>query len=68
MPRIINHENFSITLDRSYYPIRYEIVEWCYEQFGTVYEGKWDISEAFGHTTVYFIDEKDYNWFILKWA
>jgi hypothetical protein len=70
--------HFSFDKDR-YHEIN-DIQMWCVQQFG---EGKWvgepcpkdwtgmpnwTIHIMFGNTTFAFKDEKQYNWFILRWA
>jgi hypothetical protein len=57
-----------------------DIQMWCVQQFG---EGKWigepypkdctampnwTVHSMFGNTTFAFKDEKQYNWFILRWT
>jgi hypothetical protein len=69
-----------ITFDKEKYHLHLEMQEWCKQQFG---EGKWisypypkdwtsmpdwTIHSMFGNTTFAFKDEKQYNWFILRWA
>jgi hypothetical protein len=69
-----------ITFGKDKYHLHLEMQEWCKQQFG---EGKWvgelypknwtampnwTIHSMFGNTTFAFKDEKQYNWFILRWA
>lgn len=68
------------TFDKDRYHQQREMEAWCKKQFG---EGKWiggpypkdwtglpnwTIHCMFGTTTFAFKNEKDYNWFVLKWA
>ena len=43
-----------------------EIVQWCIENLyhGGHYEPKWHT----GPETIYFSDEKEYAWFLLRWS
>lgn len=61
---------YEVILDRDYYHIHNEIIEWCKEQYGygSGYSNRWHWSELFGHTFITFYTEKDRNWFLLKWA
>jgi hypothetical protein len=69
-----------ITFGKDKYHLHLEMQAWCKQQFG---EGKWisypypkdwtampdwTIHSMFGNTTFAFKDEKQYNWFILRWA
>lgn len=64
----ILHLDFSTSLNRDHYHKQAEIVEWCTNQFGPNRSGIWEWNSAFGHTFFYFKNEKDYNWFILRWT
>jgi hypothetical protein len=61
------YANRILNLDRSYYPIQDEIVKWCISEFGPCRNEVWDWLDVFGHTTFYFKNDKDANWFILRW-
>jgi hypothetical protein len=58
---------YDIMLDRDYYHLHPELLEWCREQYG-FNTGRWTWSSVFGHIFFTFYDEKDRNWFMLKWV
>jgi len=55
-----------IMLNRDYYHVQHDIIKWCTDTYGPINE-KWGFSSLFGHSWFEFTDEKDYNWFLLKW-
>ena len=44
-----------------------EMEIWLGKQFKT-YHKRWYIVQGFSHTEFYFKNEKDANWFIMKWS
>lgn len=65
---------YSVELDREYYPMQLTLVEWCWDRFGAGCWGSklqhpctWGFDSIFGQTTFFFINEKDFLWFSLKW-
>lgn len=69
-----------ITLDNTRYNQHPEMQAWCNKHFG---EGKWigapyptdwtglpawTIHSGLGNTTFAFQDERQYNWFVLRWS
>lgn len=69
-----------ILFEKDRYHQQREMRAWCEEQFG---EGKWifapypkdwtgmpnwTIHSMFGNTTFAFKNDRDYEWFLLKWA
>lgn len=58
---------YEVVLDRDYYHIQHDIIDWCREQYGFK-QNTWEWSEIFGHTFITFYTEKDRNWFLLKWS
>jgi hypothetical protein len=51
---------------------RSEITRWCYQTFGTpgmnhlTQQTRWKDSIQYGE--IYFIDQKDLEWFVLRWS
>jgi hypothetical protein len=69
-----------ITFDNTRYHLNREMEQWCRDNIG---EGKWigeicpkdwtgmpdwTIHSMFGNTTFAFKNEKQYNWFTLRWS
>lgn len=53
--------------DTQYY---FEVEEWCKEQFGPhpKYPDAWSRWVHTYEDQIHFRDEKDYNWFVLRWG
>ena len=56
-----------ITFDKDRYHEAHLMHLWCNDQFGPMYE-KWWSDTAFGKTTFSFEEERDYNWFVMRWS
>lgn len=63
-----------IRFDNTRYHQQREMRIWCEDNFGdgrwgSIFEDtdRWMMDGAFGNTSVFFRDEEDANWFILRW-
>ena len=47
-----------------------DVVHWCTEHFGPhpMYPDAWSRWEHRYENKIHFRDEKDYNWFVLRWS
>lgn len=60
-------KKYEVLLPRDeYYHRHHEILDWCNQHFGSN-PVMWRWEEAFGNIYMTFYEEKDYNWFLLKW-
>lgn len=68
------------TFDKDRYYQHIEMCDWCRENYGpgkwivepypTEWRGlpDWTVHSMFGRTSFAFKNEKDYTWFLLRWA
>jgi hypothetical protein len=63
----------SITFGKERYHLNGAMEYWCADHIGKggwlrEYDDMWNINSIFGNTTFKFKNEKDYTWFVLRWA
>jgi hypothetical protein len=67
---------FIVSLGRGHYHLQNKMMKWCEHNLGQggwvyYYDGmddnNWAISCTFGHTKIYFKEEKDAVFFSLRW-
>jgi hypothetical protein len=68
----VKTDKFSITLDRDHYSKQMEIQHWCEEYIGPggwipSERYKWLIESTFGYTRMTFKNQRDANWFAMRW-
>ncbi len=57
-----------IIFDKNRYHEVQSMKIWCNEQFGPPHEDTWIWSSIFGKTYFTFNDERQYNWFVMRWS
>jgi hypothetical protein len=66
-----------ITFNNTYFHLVGEMEIWCDDNIGKggwLYSfdrqdsDVWGVKSMFGNTTFMFKEEKDYNWFVLRWS
>jgi len=62
-----------ITFDNTRFHLNRDMEDWCNKHIGKggwlrEDDDMWNINSIFGNTTFKFKNEKDYTWFVLRWA